>query len=163
MIVPIDSQHVRGFHDCLDSVAREARYIAMIEAPPLKSVTAFVEGNIERGCPQLVALDGDRVVGWSDVIPHRRIGFSHGGVLGMGVRASHRRRGIGRRLLSAALAAARDLGLLRVELEVYASNAAAISLYEKTGFRHEGRKTKARLFNGAFDDVLPMALPMDEE
>jgi hypothetical protein len=33
MIVPLTPNLVRGFHAALDSVAREGRYLAMIEAP----------------------------------------------------------------------------------------------------------------------------------
>ena len=87
-------------------------------------------------------------------LPPRR-GVGDGGACG------DRRRGIGSRLLSATLAAARDAALLRVELEVYASNTVAIALYERSGFYHEGRKINARLFNGAFDDVLLMGLRFD--
>ena len=68
-IVPIEPGQIGGFRECLDSVARETRYITMIEAPPLPRVTAFVKGNLERRAPQLVAVDGDRVVGWCDVLP----------------------------------------------------------------------------------------------
>ena len=52
----------------------------------------------------------------------------------MGVRREHRGRGIGRRLIERAIAAAWDQGLERIELEVLASNTPAISLYESVGF-----------------------------
>ena len=156
-VVPIRTAHLSGFRACMDSVAKEKRYIAMLKAPPLARVREFVTVNIERGTPQFVALDHRVVVGWCDVIAHRRPGFMHGGTLGMGVRATHRRRGIGSRLLSAALAAAAKVGLLRVELEVYSSNAAAIALYERFGFVREGRKVNARLLDGEFEDLLLMA------
>lgn len=45
----------------------------------------------------------------------------------------------------------------RVELEVFASNTAAIALYEKLGFVVEGRKSRARKVDGAYDDDLIMA------
>jgi RimJ/RimL family protein N-acetyltransferase len=49
-------------------------------------------------------------------------------------------------------------GIERVELEVYASNIPAISLYEKSGFVREGVKRKARKLDGGYDDIVVMAL-----
>ena len=83
-VVPIAEQHIEGFHQCLDSVARERRYLGFLEAPPLESTRQFVQSNIASGVPQFVALDGERVVGWCDISPSRRQGFAHCGELGMG-------------------------------------------------------------------------------
>jgi ribosomal protein S18 acetylase RimI-like enzyme len=54
---------------------------------------------------------------------------------GMGVRPAARRRGLGRALMDAVLAAARGGGARRVELEVLAQNEGAARLYETLGFR----------------------------
>ena len=61
------------------------------------------------------------------------------------------------------------VGLVRIELEVFVDNARAIALYEKRGFRYEGRLRKARLIDGDYRDVFHMALlhptvrgPVDE-
>ena len=51
-----------------------------------------------------------------------------------GVRKDFRGRGIGRRLLAAAVEAARELGL-QAKLEVHADNAGARKIYEEAGFR----------------------------
>lgn len=48
--------------------------------------------------------------------------------------------------------------LARIELEVFASNVAAIALYERLGFVHEGRKRSARILDGRIEDMLCMAL-----
>ena len=85
-------------------------------------------------------------------------GFTHVGALGMGVAASHRRRGVGEQLAKAALNRSRAAGLKRVELEVFASNRAAIKLYEKLGFEREGVKRSARYLDGAYDDLVLMAV-----
>ena len=56
------------------------------------------------------------------------------------VASSARRKGIGKRLLSALLAAARETNSDSVFLEVRQSNAAARTLYEKAGFELTGRR-----------------------
>ena len=56
------------------------------------------------------------------------------------------------------ICAAKDIEVERVELEVYASNLPAISIYEKRGFIHEGVKKKARKIDGAYDDILVITL-----
>ncbi len=67
------------------------------------------------------------------------------------------------RLMEAALAKAKQSGLIRVELTVYDSNAMAIALYQKCGFVEEGRMVKARYLDGRFEDILNMAVIFPEE
>jgi RimJ/RimL family protein N-acetyltransferase len=153
---------LESFRACLDAVARERRWLTLLEAPPLDQVRWFVETQRERGMLQFVAVQDGRVVGWCDVIRKTSEGFRHAGDLGMGLLPDLRGRGIGRRLLARTLAAARAAGIARVELEVYAGNAAAITLYERCGFRHEGRRRRARLLDGVAEDVVEMALNFDE-
>jgi [ribosomal protein S18]-alanine N-acetyltransferase len=56
------------------------------------------------------------------------------------VASTARRQGLGRRLMQALLAMARETNSHSVFLEVRESNAAARSLYEKTGFAQTGRR-----------------------
>ena len=118
--------HIHSFRAALDAVARERKYLAMIEAPPIDRMRSWVGGNIKKGSPQFVAVDGKKVVGWCDITPKTRTGFEHSGSLGMGVLAEYRRRGFGTALLSAAMDRAREVGLERIELEVFASHTGAI-------------------------------------
>jgi ribosomal protein S18 acetylase RimI-like enzyme len=76
----------------------------------------------------------------------------------MGVHKDFRRRGIGTRLIDEAISRAKEKGLERIELGVFASNAPAIKLYEKMGFVVEGVKKKARKLDGVYDDLVNMAL-----
>jgi RimJ/RimL family protein N-acetyltransferase len=151
-----------SFRACLDAVARERRWLALLEAPPLDELHTFFEMQRRRGMIQLVAVAGADVVGWCDVIPKDIDGFRHAADLGMGLLPAWRGRGLGRALLEGTLARARRAGLLRVELEVYASNPVAIALYERCGFRHEGRRRRARLLDGVAEDVVEMAILFDE-
>ncbi|MCU0454465.1 MAG: GNAT family N-acetyltransferase [Bacteroidetes bacterium] len=157
VVAPMQARHFGGFHECLDAVCREERHLAFIEAPPRQEVETFLRDLMARGCPQFVALDDERVVGWIDINVNTLPGFTHSGRLGMGLLPAYRGRGLGRRLLESALAAAKLIGLKRIELQVFASNGPAIKLYERAGFVHEGRRDRARILHDIPDDIIDMA------
>jgi len=156
-ILPIERRHVAGFREVLDGVARERRYLAFLEAPPLARVRNFVLNNLRNGVAQFVAVDSGRVVGWCDVTPRTPETLRHSGVLGMGVAASHRGRGIGAALLRATVDAATSRGLTRIELVVRADNEVAIALYARHGFELEGRLRGYMVVDGVAHDALQMA------
>lgn len=160
--MPIREDHIEGFHAVLDVVAREKRYLAFIEAPPLASVREFASRAINGEFIQHVALDEARVIGWCDVIVRERETMRHGGSLGIGLAPSHRDQGLGARLINSVLAASRDRGLARVSLHVRADNARAIRLYERLGFQHEGRLRRDLRIDGVDYDSLAMAMLLDE-
>ena len=157
-ILPIAKEHAEGFHRCLDSVARERLYLALVQAPTFDSTRQFVLSNIANDVPQFVAMIDNEVVGWCDILPVKREGFTHCGELGMGVHPRYRRLGIGQQLIVRTIQKAKEKGLERIELEVFASNVPAIKLYEKLGFVTEGVKKKARKIDGRYDDIVEMAL-----
>lgn len=109
-----------------------------------------------------VAEDGGEIVGDITVraISPRRA-LQHVASLGMSVRASHRRRGIGRALLEAGTEWARSIGITRLELYVFADNAPAIALYEASGFAHEGRRRHVIRFGDTYIDDLVMSRLLD--
>src|SRR5687767_361854 len=137
-IVPIAEEHIETFHAALDSVARERRYLAFLEAPSLEACAEFVRGNLRGGCPQFIAVVDGRVVGWCDVLPVPRPACAHCGVLGIAIIADYRGKGIGTALMRSAIDASRAFGLTRVELTVREHNTSAIALYMKMGFEVEG-------------------------
>lgn len=155
-IAPIDAALIAGHHACLDAVARERRWLALEHAPSLEAVQAFVAENIAQRAPHVVALDHGEVVGWCDLRRGWPASRAHSAALGIGIRASHRGRGLGQRLLQACLAAADTAGISRVELDVRADNPRAIALYERMGFLHEGRRRQAMVFDGQPVDCLMM-------
>ena len=157
-VIPITAEHIEGYHAAVQAVARESRFLARTEAPPLEDARTFTLENIEKGNAHVVAVDGETVVGWCDIVPSKREAFRHCGTLGMGLLAGYRGRGIGTRMLRAALDRARVQGLERVELEVFASNDQAIGLYRKMGFAVEGTRARGALLRGEYFDVVGMAL-----
>ncbi len=52
----------------------------------------------------------------------------------------------------------RDLNLQRVQLHVFATNASAIRVYEKTGFAREGTLRQAAHIDGRYVDVVVMGI-----
>ncbi len=81
----------------------------------------------------------------------------------MGIIPAYRGRGLGKRLLLAALNQARASGFICVELSVHADNTRAMALYEKIGFIREGVQRRSVLIDGRFIDTVNMALMLDEQ
>ena len=150
-IVPIAEGHISGFHAAVDVVARERKYLAFLEAPPVEDVRRFVLNNIEHGYPQFVVLSTDKVVGWCDVLPNRsRVIYAHCGTLGIGLVPEFRGKGIGRVLMQRAIGAAFAFGLSRIELAVREANVNAIALYKSLGFQIEGLHRNAVCIDGDY-------------
>ena len=149
---------IEGARHCVDVVARERAYIGFLEAPPLEDSRNFWGGLIEKRYPFVLALDGERVVGWCDIAPVPRPIFSHVGTLGMGLLPDYRGAGLGTRLMAAALQAGRERGFERIELAVFGDNARARRLYEKAGFVVEGLRPGRAKIDGRYRDEVDMAL-----
>jgi ribosomal protein S18 acetylase RimI-like enzyme len=79
-------------------------------------------------------------------------------VRGLAVAPSHQRRGIGRALLAAAEATARERGARRLTLRVLGPNTGARALYEAYGFVVEGVQRGEFLLDGRYVDDVLMAL-----
>ena len=107
---------------------------------------------------QLVALHGGEVIGQLGLEQYLRVRQAHVGSFGMAVASAWQGKGVGSRLLTAALDVADNwMNLHRVELTVYADNAAAQSLYRKFGFEIEGLLRDYALRDGKFVDTISMA------
>ncbi|AYF48937.1 GNAT family N-acetyltransferase [Pseudomonas fluorescens] len=127
---------------------------------PFQSVEAWrnklVTDNERR--LQLVAVHGGEVIGQLGLEHYPRVRRAHVGSFGMGVAPAWQGKGVGSRLLAAALDVADNwMNLRRVELTVYADNETAHHLYRKFGFEVEGRMRDYALRDGVFVDTLSMA------
>jgi putative acetyltransferase len=129
------------------SVAEERRY--------LRAVRRFPDAAV------LVAEEDGRVVGRLSVARDQHPASGHVADLGLMVAASHRRRGIGRALLEAAVGWARDAGVRKLELHVFPHNEPAIRLYEDFGFRQEGYRHAHYRRGREFVDAILMAYDVD--
>ena len=108
-----------------------------------------------------IALEGGEIVGFLGAFPGnfaRMRGVIY--VAHLGVRTTHRGRGIGRRLFEATEAWARARKARRLELRVDVANPPALALYRGQGFVIEGQVPDASLIDGAFHDHYWMGKPL---
>ena len=157
-IVPSDERYVPELTVVLDAVARERRHLLFLEAPPVEQCLAFVRNLTNGRGVQMLALAGERVVGWCDVVRQPRAPRRHCGTLGMGLLREYRGRRIGTELAVRTIDAARAIDMSRIELDVFASNTAALALYQRLGFIVEGVKRGAARIDGREEDIVAMAL-----
>jgi ribosomal protein S18 acetylase RimI-like enzyme len=162
-IISITEKYIEVFWEVLDSVAREKKFLAFLEAPPMATTKAFVLRQINEDWPHLLAIHKGNIIGWSDITPLDRPIFSHIGTLGMGVLAAYRGQGIGKALLKTVLEKAHTKGLTRIALTVREENTQAINLYEQFGFVIEGLHKNAVKIDGHYEHELSMALLFRQE
>ena len=127
------------------------------EAHRLDDVARRIDAALTFG-----AFDGDALVGMLTVVPLTGASVAHRAtVVAVFVARSHRRHGVARDLLLAAEGAARENGLLQLELAVEATNAPAIAFYTRHGFRRTGLMPRAVLRDGVFQDDIAMVRDLD--
>ena len=105
-----------------------------------------------------LAMSGREIVGEINLQGGTRQAMRHDAFLGMSVRKGWRGKGIGTRLMARAMEWAQGNPVVRrVELTVYARNAAAIHLYKKFDFKVEGRRRNKIFQEGRYLDDFVMA------
>lgn len=116
---------------------------------------AFIEALTPNDHVMVAQLDG-RVIGLAGL----HVGGAkrrHVARIGIAVHDAFAGRGVGRALMQSLLSLADDwLGLVRVELDVDATNERARKLYESLGFVVEGRQPKAYFTAGRYADAVLM-------
>lgn len=133
------------------SYEEESQYsldeFARFLSPPDTALGAFVAG---------------RLVGISGLYVPRKLKQQHKGhIVGVYVDAAHRRSGLARTLVEAAIAEARQARLRVVQLSVTVGNEAARRLYVRMGFQTYGIERRALLVGDAYFDEELMALELD--
>ena len=155
-LAPGDSETLRAWINDRDLVLNNAPY-RPVHAEQHEAWFAGAEQRADAVIFAIRVVDGDRLIGTCQLLHihpvHRnaelqiRIGEADARGQGHGSEAV-------RLLLDFAF---RDLNLHRVYLNVFASNAAAIRAYEKSGFVQEGVAREAAFIDGRFVDVVQMA------
>lgn len=147
---------------------REIRLEGLVDSPhafagtleserdePLERFAARLTGSFVLG-----AFRGARLVGVAGFYVQPKPKHTHKGMLwGMYVRPEARGAGIGRRLVEAIVAHARERVEL-LQLAVVNDNAPARRLYASLGFVEYGRERHATKYRGRYHDDVLMALPL---
>ena len=88
---------------------------------------------------RLVAVDGDRVLGWVALSPYStRTVYAGIAWLSVYVAPDAQRRGIGRTLVEAAVEASEEAGIWTLMAGILPENVASLVLHERAGFRRIG-------------------------
>jgi hypothetical protein len=66
-VVPIAPKQIESYWRAIDIIARERKYLTLLEAFPLPQTREFLLGLMEKGDPVFVAFANDEVVGWCDI------------------------------------------------------------------------------------------------
>jgi RimJ/RimL family protein N-acetyltransferase len=125
------------------SVSDERRYLRTIQGYPDAAV--------------FLAEDGERIVGRLSLARDPHPASRHVADLGLMVAASHRRQGVGTKLLEQAVVWARDSRVRKLELHVFPWNEPALALYESFGFEREGLRRDHYRRDGEYVDAILMA------
>jgi RimJ/RimL family protein N-acetyltransferase len=154
IVRPASIADARPMAELFAAVAEERTGIASEPPIDVEQRTAQFTASIAES---MVAVAGGQIVGMIQTEVSR-----HGyGELGMLVDRDWRGCGVGSALLQATIDWARDHGLHKLSLEVFAHNAAGIALYRKCGFVEEGHRVKHyRRASGELWDSIVMGLPL---
>lgn len=158
-IVYADEVYIPSFAETLDAIAREEIFLEMVQAPPYPEIFDFQAKQIKEKLPVFYAVSDQQVVGWVDVAVSKNPRQRHKGTLGMGILKAFRSQKIGSLLMEEVIQYSRQIGLEKLELQVYTSNTQAIGLYKKFGFQqvgviHKYRKYKDQYFDSVFMELL---------
>ena len=115
--------------------------------------------NTPDGGFNLIACVEEEVVGSLALfIVEHSLRRRHAAFIGMGVHDQWQNKGVGTKLLEAAIELADDwLNVIRLELTVFTDNEPAVKLYQKFGFKIEGTLEKFAYRAGQYVDAYSMA------
>ena len=119
----------------------------------------FLREHPLKGNVMLVSLVEDSVVAVSNVTRMSlRDRLMHVGSLGISVQKVFWRLGVATHTMRALVEWSKGAGLRKLNLEVSVENTAAIGLYQKVGFEHEGRNRRGFQLNDQLIDTLWMGM-----
>lgn len=128
--------------------------------PTIEDEEAFIGKLDGQWGVMFMAEVGGEVVGCLTAECHRHPQLQHSCEFGIGVLKQHRGKGIGAKLIAHLREWAQSMHLRRIELSVFGGNHKAIALYDKLGFRQEGRKIGAVRIGTRYEDSVQMVLDL---
>lgn len=134
-----------------------ARTLMQLPSMEFSETEAFLADR-RPGKHRLVAEIDGSVVGSGSLSHNQRARMNHMGTLGLMVHQDYWGQGVGSALVGALMDLADNwLNLMRVELDVFADNPAAIHVYQKHGFVIEGTRRMVLFGDGRWHDEHLMA------
>lgn len=127
---------------------------------PFPSLDAWDKrmGSLSENHTSLIAEIDGQLVGQLSLMVMTSPRRKHTANIGMAISDNHQGKGIGSKLLEAAVDMATNwLAIRRIELEVYTDNEAGVALYKKHGFVIEGTAKSYAFRNGQYVDAHLMA------
>lgn len=152
---------VENFNHLLDNVINQSDYLLFNPGEhqiSIQNQTLFLEEMITTANSTIIVAElNDSLIGYVTLKGGTTNRNNHAAKLAMGLLPSFRNKGIGFKLLQETEAWAVRRQLHRLELTVVTENEPAYRLYEKFGFRVEGKKEHTLYFNGNYYDEFMMA------
>lgn len=142
-------------------IYREGRWFVGSEAPSEDSIRRRLQYLNPQSSLYLVAERNRQLLGWLELNRMQPQRMKHVALLTIAIGAPWRRQGLASRLLSEAYEWCRQVHIGKITLNVRARNTGAIALYEREGFKLEGRETDQFVTDDGFEDNLIMALKLD--
>ena len=132
----------------------EFKFTVEMQEKRIKDFTDHPDGLL------LLAKLDHKIVGMIDFKVGARRRIAHHGILAVAFVSECVGLGLGRLMMNELIQWAKQNPRVEaLRLEVHAANTAAVTLYEKLGFKVEGRQRRGVKFdNGTYDDVLTMGL-----
>jgi RimJ/RimL family protein N-acetyltransferase len=148
-----DAVHLAGLEEFPAAFTTDAD--AWRSAPRQTIMRHLERSETDPGRPILGAWEGGKLIGLIGINREERRSVSHkAGLWGFYVVTEHRRRGVGRQLLTAATANAAEMsGLHQLRAVVATSCTAAVALFEHMRFERFGYEPDGRLVDGRFHDL----------
>lgn len=152
---------VENFNQLLDSVINQSEYLLFNPGEhqiSIQNQTLFLEEMITTSNSTIIVAElNDVLIGYVTIQGGRTHRNQHSAKLAMGLLPTFRNKGIGYKLLQKSESWAIERQLHRLELTVVTENEPAYRLYEKFGFKIEGRKEDTLYFNEKYYDEFVMA------
>ena len=123
----------------------------------LEEETAFLKRAIESDHEAVVcAWDQDKLISVCGIHGSSLKRLKHRVNLGISILKDYHDLGLGTILMNVLIERAKELGKLKIELDVRSDNLGAIEVYKKTGFEVEGVRKNGFYVDGKYVDLLLM-------
>lgn len=163
---PEETQDLEPTWDMFSSLSRDTLRFLPIPFTRERVEDWFRDINYERALPILAfaeTLEGESMIASATLAFNQAPHVRHVAQFGITVHDDYQNRGLGTILTQYMVEIAKERGVKKVSLEVLVDNERAIRVYERCGFKKEGRLEKAHwnYVTQAFCDDYLMALILD--